>query len=51
MTQLYKINVKLSVVLIKRRQVGGSLLTTILSLRRTLPPTISKTLVLSALAG
>ena len=34
-----------------RKQVGGSLLTTILSLGKTLAPTIGKTLGLSALAG
>ena len=34
-----------------RKQVGGSLLTSILSLGRTLAPTIGKTLGLSALAG
>ena len=34
-----------------RRQVGGSLLTSILTLGRTLAPTLGKTLGLSALAG
>ena len=34
-----------------RKQVGGSLLTTILTLGRTLVPTLGKTLGLSALAG
>ena len=34
-----------------RNQVGGNLLTSILSLGRTLAPTIAKTLALSALAG
>ena len=34
-----------------RKQVGGSLLTSILSLGRTLAPTLGKTLGLSALAG
>ena len=34
-----------------RKQVGGSLLTTILTLGRTLAPTLGKTLGLSALAG
>ena len=34
-----------------RKQVGGSLLTSILTLGRTLAPTIGKTLGLSALAG
>ena len=34
-----------------RKQVGGSLLTSILTLGRTLAPTLSKTLGLSALAG
>ena len=34
-----------------RKQVGGSLLTTILSLGKTLAPTLGKTLGLSALAG
>ena len=34
-----------------RKQVGGSLLSTVLSLGRTLGPTIAKTLGLSALAG
>ena len=34
-----------------RKQVGGSLLTSILTLGRTLVPTIGKTLGLSALAG
>ena len=34
-----------------RKQVGGSLLSTVLALGRTLAPTIAKTLGLSALAG
>ena len=34
-----------------RKQVGGSLLTSILTLGRTLAPTLGKTLGLSALAG
>ena len=34
-----------------RKQVGGSLLTSILTLGRTLAPTLGKTLRLSALAG
>ena len=34
-----------------RKQVGGSLLTSILSMGRALVPTIGKTLGLSALAG
>ena len=34
-----------------RRQVGGSLLTSILSLGRTFGPTVAKTLGLSTLAG
>ena len=34
-----------------RKQVGGSLLTSILSVGRALAPTIGKTLGLSALAG
>ena len=34
-----------------RKQVGGSLLTSILSLGKTLLPTIGKTLGLSALSG
>ena len=37
MTQLEEINVKLSVLLIRRRQAGESMLTTILSLKGTLP--------------
>ena len=37
MTQLEEINVKLSVLLIRRRQAGESMLTTILSLKPTLP--------------
>ena len=36
---------------LERKQVGGSLLTSILTLGRTLVPTIGKTLGLSALAG
>ena len=34
-----------------RKQIGGSLLTSILSLGRTLAPTLGKTLGLSALSG
>ena len=34
-----------------RKQVGGSLLTSILSLARTFGPTLAKTVGLSALAG
>ena len=49
--QLQKgMDVKLSKTNI-RKQVGGSLLTSILSLGRTFAPTIAKTLGLSALAG
>ena len=34
-----------------RKQVGGSLLTSILSMAKALPPTLGKTLGLSVLAG
>ena len=34
-----------------RKQIGGSLLSSILSIGRTILPTINKTLVLSTLAG
>ena len=44
------IDIKLSKTNI-RKPVGGSLLTSILSLRRTFGPTITKTLGLSTLAG